>query len=241
MGFSVADEGTVVAGDEAAAEDMDAVIRSFLTKFSQFASNEIYLSSESWGGHYVPMTSLVIMKNNLAGSTPEINFKGFLLGNPYTNEYENAYGFVGGIYGHGLLDTADWDEWRNMCWDNTKNLNNLAACSAIYMRAYYSAYNTDLYALDFENCPRDESWSTAVDDDSKHLPLMGKTRFMKGSHIHLKAAKEIGKLLDLDVNVFEKLNVRIARNELENILQRFHVLLFFLFVFFLFFLFFQND
>ena len=50
VGFSkVDDDKDVVAGDQNAANDMDAVIRNFLIKFPEYANNEIYLSSESWG------------------------------------------------------------------------------------------------------------------------------------------------------------------------------------------------
>ena len=63
------------------------------------------------GGHYVPMTTYTILQNNDAGKTPYIHLKGFLLGNPSTDHYENQYGFVGGIYGHGMLKSSDWYTW----------------------------------------------------------------------------------------------------------------------------------
>ena len=39
----------VVTGDQNAADDMDAAIRNFLTKFPRYKDNKIFLSSESWG------------------------------------------------------------------------------------------------------------------------------------------------------------------------------------------------
>ena len=56
VGFSTLSEGdSVITGDENAAKDMDAVIRSFLNKFEIFKTNnnKIFISAESWGGHYV--------------------------------------------------------------------------------------------------------------------------------------------------------------------------------------------
>ena len=70
--------------------------------------NECYIYL---GGHYVPITSYTILQNNDAGSEPNINFGGFFLGNPYTDFYENSMGFVGDIYGHGLMKSKDWDTW----------------------------------------------------------------------------------------------------------------------------------
>ena len=50
VGFSVVDDGEeVVAGDVNAANDMDAVIRNFLTKFPKYADSDVYTSAESWG------------------------------------------------------------------------------------------------------------------------------------------------------------------------------------------------
>ncbi len=50
VGFSVVDDGDdVVAGDQNAADDMDAMIRDFLTKFPEYADSDVYTSAESWG------------------------------------------------------------------------------------------------------------------------------------------------------------------------------------------------
>ena len=50
VGFSATDYiPKVVSGDQNAADDMDAAIRNFLTKFPLYKNNRIYLSSESWG------------------------------------------------------------------------------------------------------------------------------------------------------------------------------------------------
>ena len=50
VGFSVVDDDDdVVAGDQNAADDMDAMIRNFLTKFPDYADSDIYTWAESWG------------------------------------------------------------------------------------------------------------------------------------------------------------------------------------------------
>ncbi len=60
-GFSIVDNDLEpVSGDDAAVADFGAAIRSFITKFER----EIYVSSESFGGHCMPLTPLEIMKNN---------------------------------------------------------------------------------------------------------------------------------------------------------------------------------
>ena len=67
VGFSINnDDDNVISGDENAAKDMDAAIRSFLTKFDVFLknNNKVYITAESWGGHYVELCFNCMHYNN---------------------------------------------------------------------------------------------------------------------------------------------------------------------------------
>merc|ERR1719319_14713 len=217
VGFSAANTANgekIIGGDQNAADDMDAAIRDFMRKFPSYASNTLYLSAESWGGHYVPMTSFTILTNNDAGAEPHLNFKGFLVGNPSTDAYENKYGFVGDIYGHGLLKSADWSTWRSQCWDNADAIDTSAVCSAIHTRAYYAAWNANVYALDFPQCPEDENWSRTSALDS--FSGLKSARFQKDAHVHRAARKSMQKVLDADN--YESLRMgRIQKSQLKSL------------------------
>ena len=165
VGFSTVAKGKKsVSGDAEAVSDFDAAIRSFITKFPSFKEREIYLSSESFGGHYMPLTALEIMKNNEAGYEPEINFKGFMVGNPYTNGYENTIGAVEAFYGHGLMRNDIYETWKQYCFADEVAMDN-THCKYLYAIAYYEADNIDHYALDFDYCVDDISWNK----HKKHL------------------------------------------------------------------------
>ena len=165
VGFSTVDEGLeAVSGDAEAVSDFDAAVRSFITKFPSFADREIYLSSESFGGHYMPLTAIEIMKNNNAGVTPKINFKGFMVGNPYTNGMENTIGAVEAFYGHGLMRNDIYETWKQYCFGDEVAMEN-THCRYLYMIGYYEADNIDHYALDFDYCVNDVSWNK----HKKHL------------------------------------------------------------------------
>jgi len=225
VGFSVVDEGEdVVAGDLNAANDMDAVIRNFLTKFPQFAGSDIYTSAESWGGHYVPMTAYTILQHNEAGYTPYINFKGFLLGNPYTDWYENTYGFVGDVYGHGMMDGPDYDKWREYCWDNEDNVDSATICSAIYSRAYISSINSNVYALDWPQCINDIDWSeesmvspfnTNRNTMMNNKQTRARLEYQKSSHLHRHAQRFMKNVLEH--KNYEELGMRMDRKEFNEI------------------------
>lgn len=55
--------------------------------------NDFHISSESYGGHYMPELAEEILKRNdqarIDQSVPVINFAGFLVGNPYTDARSN--------------------------------------------------------------------------------------------------------------------------------------------------------
>lgn len=154
VGFSKPENGeTGVVGDSAAVEDMDAALRSFITKFPKFETNDLYISGESYGGHYIPRLALQILKNNnLESST--LKFKGFILGNPYTDGYENEMGFMGALYGHGILKSNNYEAWMDNCWGNTDAMETMY-CDELYIVSYLEAYDMNVYALDYSNCPMD--------------------------------------------------------------------------------------
>ena len=124
----------------------------------------------------------------------------FKLGNPYTDWYENTYGFVGDIFGHGLMMSQDWDQWMNDCWDNEYNIDNLASCAAIYTRAYISSWNANVYALDWPQCIMDEDWN------------YHKNYYQNDAHFHQHAKKFIKRVIDHQN--YDQLNMRMDKTEL---------------------------
>mmetsp|Transcript_71835 Transcript_71835/g.64539 ORF Transcript_71835/g.64539 Transcript_71835/m.64539 type:complete len:913 (+) Transcript_71835:64-2802(+) len=212
VGFSVNEKGSrVVSGDQNSADDMDAAIRNFITKFPKYKDNKIFLSSESWGGHYVPITTYTILQNN-DNREDKINLGGFFLGNPYTDFYENSMGFVGDIYGHGLMKSKDWDTWRDVCWGNEEAIDNDPDCSAIYSRAYISAYNANVYALDWPQCSDDMDW------DMDLLNRPAPSFWMKDAHIHHAARLFMEKLLAN--HDFKALKMGLQKSELQQLHDR---------------------
>jgi len=158
------------------------------------------------------MTSYTILSNNDNGATPHINFGGFLVGNPSTDAYENKYGFVGDIYGHGLLKSTDWYTWRERCWGNADAIDNEAVCSAIHTRAYYAAWNANVYALDFPQCYEDQNWGMeAMQFDQ----MINTDRFMKTAHLHRAARKSMRKVLDAPN--YESLHMGMKREDLQKL------------------------
>ena len=116
VGFSYSDDpDDYISGDDKAAEDMYNMILLFLDQFPKYKSNDFYITSESYGGHYMPTLAEYIVDHNKDSA---INFKGFLVGNPFTSQDENKIGAYGTDYGHQLLPQPLWVKWYKNCYGN---------------------------------------------------------------------------------------------------------------------------
>eukprot|EP01024_Parvocaulis_polyphysoides_P028506 TRINITY_DN2576_c1_g1_i5.p1 TRINITY_DN2576_c1_g1~~TRINITY_DN2576_c1_g1_i5.p1 ORF type:complete len:486 (-),score=32.92 TRINITY_DN2576_c1_g1_i5:158-1549(-) len=68
------------------AQDLYEFLEEFLQKHPKFIQNEFFVTGESYGGHYVPAISSKIFNANLNSEGPiKMNFKGFAIGDGYTN------------------------------------------------------------------------------------------------------------------------------------------------------------
>ena len=93
--------------DQQAAKDAVAGLLNWFEKYSDFKTHDLYVSGESYGGVYVPLTSQQMMMHNTATPAPTFTFnlKGFIVGNGVTNwEYDTTPAFVKMGFWHGLYD-----------------------------------------------------------------------------------------------------------------------------------------
>lgn len=65
-------------GDKQTAIDNRLVVETFLQRFPHLRPSEFYLTSESYGGHYIPtLAKEIVLKNQEEGQKELINLKGF--------------------------------------------------------------------------------------------------------------------------------------------------------------------
>lgn len=103
-------------GDRQAAKDNYEFILRFFQKFPQYLSNEFVISSESWGGHYIPTLSVeIVRQQGRPGASPKLNFVGFLVGNPYTSWVNNHQATVKALVGHSLVSYPTAAAWERQC------------------------------------------------------------------------------------------------------------------------------
>lgn len=149
VGFSVA-KGVMKYGDAQAAADNLAFVKGFFQKFGMLRENDFFITSESYGGHYMPTLAKAILDD---GSVP--NFKGFMVGNPLTYMPYRNFGEFGTAYGHQLLPKPLWDEYasngcRSALADQQRK--KMTRCDEIEAHMENITKGFDPYALDFPKC-----------------------------------------------------------------------------------------
>lgn len=213
VGFSADSDDNYVVGDIQAAKDIDSILRNFIQKFPKYASHDVYLSGESYAGHYLPITSYTILQNNDAGVEPSLNFKGFLVGNPYTDYYENQMGMIESLYGHGLVNEITYENYRSQCWGNFDAMDT-DECYALYVQTYYGAGDIDFYAVDFPECVYDEEDSSLTDQNilkkttgyketiMKQIVKNRLTKSLESGNLNEKSQLLINKALKMSNNLY---------------------------------------
>jgi carboxypeptidase C (cathepsin A) len=153
VGFSYSDnKDDYKIGDDQAAKDNLATIRGFLTRFPQFAESPLYITSESYGGHYMPTLANEIINYNDATETNKLNFMGFAVGNPYTDYYSGVGAEMETYWGKQLLPKPSWDKYvANGCLTVEQQLNN-SVCTYMIVDFMKKIGNLNPYALDYPVC-----------------------------------------------------------------------------------------
>ena len=155
VGFSYSNnEDDYKIGDDQAAKDNLATILAFFDKFPHFNHSKLFITSESYGGHYMPtLANEIINYNDEQTYSPmRINFQGFAVGNPYTDYYSGVGAEMETYWGKQLLPKPLWDKYlENNCTDPLKQLNS-TACALLMLNFMKKIGNLNPYALDYPVC-----------------------------------------------------------------------------------------
>ena len=138
--------------------DLYQFMLKFYEEFPDYKKNDFYLSGESYSGHYLPMTGQYFIENDVDNN---INFKGIIVGNPYTNIKENNIGKYDTYYGHSMISYPLWESYfNNNCSDETAS--NSQTCQTIMNEIDTKVGNINTYGVDWSVC--NENATTLTDD-----------------------------------------------------------------------------
>jgi len=128
--------------DNGTAIDTYVFLQQFFEIYSEFATNDFYITGESYAGVYITNLAFEILTNT---SSPQLatNLKngGIQLGNPVTNCAGAEYNGEGNVldldlqvnlfYWHGMVSRRNFDNWNSQgC--NTQTPPSLSACITLY-------------------------------------------------------------------------------------------------------------
>ncbi|CAA0811310.1 Serine carboxypeptidase-like 45 [Striga hermonthica] len=112
VGFSYSTSyGTV--NDEVTAKDNLVFLQRWYLKFPQFRNNSLFITGESYAGHYVPQLAELIIQLNQ--KRPSINLKGIALGNPlleFASDYNSRAEY---FWSHGLISDMTYKLFTSGC------------------------------------------------------------------------------------------------------------------------------
>ncbi|MFS8012546.1 putative carboxypeptidase D [Helianthus anomalus] len=102
-------------GDARTAEDSYAFLVNWFERFPQYKHRDFYIAGESYAGHYVPQLSQLIYRRNKGVKNPVINFKGFMVGNAVTDDYNDYVGTFEYWWTHGLISDSTYKSLQKSC------------------------------------------------------------------------------------------------------------------------------
>lgn len=93
----------------------------------------------------MPTLAKQIVDANAAGQNPPLNFKGFAVGNPYTNFYSGSPAMVATYWGHQLVAKPTWDKYDVECLQAKRP--NVQTCEALYVQMMVQVGDLNPYGM----------------------------------------------------------------------------------------------
>ncbi|TYH01786.1 hypothetical protein ES288_A09G087500v1 [Gossypium darwinii] len=102
--------------DAFVAEDVYMFLVEWLQRFPHFKTRDFFISGESYAGHYVPqLAELVYDRNNDTTRYPFINLKGFMVGNPVTDDNYDYTGIMDYAWSHSVISDEFYHNIKQVC------------------------------------------------------------------------------------------------------------------------------
>uniref|UniRef100_A0A803MNB9 Carboxypeptidase n=1 Tax=Chenopodium quinoa TaxID=63459 RepID=A0A803MNB9_CHEQI len=102
--------------DEFVAEDAYSFLVNWFGRYPQFKNQDFFLAGESYAGHYVPqLAELIFDRNKDQTMNLKINLKGFLVGNPETDDFYDSKGLLEYAWSHTVISDDMYNKTKEVC------------------------------------------------------------------------------------------------------------------------------
>ncbi|GAV60712.1 Peptidase_S10 domain-containing protein [Cephalotus follicularis] len=154
-------------GDYQTAEDTHSFLLQWFEEYSEFFSNPFYLSGESYAGVYVPTLASQVVAGIQAGVVPNLNFKGYMVGNGVTDPMYDGNALVPFVHGMGLISDDIYQNVVAACNGSYYN-NNDPNCDASYQTVMNCFNGLNIYDI-LEPCYHGSDSVTSLPVSFKQL------------------------------------------------------------------------
>ncbi|KAM7267632.1 hypothetical protein ACFE04_009798 [Oxalis oulophora] len=147
VGFSYANRSSDLldSGDHRTARDSLEFVLQWFNRFPRYRNRELYITGESYAGHYVPQLAGEIMVYNKQSKHP-INLKGIMVGNAVTDTYYDNLGTVTYWWSHAMISDKTYKQLINTCDFSRQKESD--ECESLYSYAMDQEFgNIDQYNI----------------------------------------------------------------------------------------------
>ncbi|GAB4828678.1 Serine carboxypeptidase-like 25 [Ancistrocladus abbreviatus] len=147
VGFSYTNKSSDLfdTGDRRTAKDSLEFLIRWMDRFPRYKHRELYLTGESYAGHYVPQLAREIINYN-AKSKQLLNLKGIMVGNAVTDNYYDNLGTVTYWWSHAMISDKTFGQLMNIC--DFHRQKNSDECESLYSYAMDQEFgNIDQYNI----------------------------------------------------------------------------------------------
>lgn len=153
VGFSYTNTSSdlLALDDQFTAEDSYEFLVRWFQRFPQYKTHDFYIGGESYAGHYVPqLAELVYDRSQNNSKYPPINFKGFIVGNPETDDFHDWEGIVDYAWTHAIISDQTYNLIKSIC--NFKLLNWTDQCTNAVNLVFEEYNEIDIYNIYAPRC-----------------------------------------------------------------------------------------
>ncbi|MQM02784.1 hypothetical protein Taro_035551 [Colocasia esculenta] len=142
------------SGDESTANDMRTFLIRWYEKFPEFKYRGLFLTGESYAGHYIPQLADVLLNYNQQSTGFKFNIRGVAIGNPLlkldrdipsTYEFFWSHGMISDEIGLTIMNTCDFEDYTFTSPHNvSKECNNAIKDANDVVGDYINPYDVIL-------------------------------------------------------------------------------------------------
>ncbi|KAF7836099.1 serine carboxypeptidase-like 40 [Senna tora] len=134
-------------GDKKTAADNYAFLVNWLKRFPEYKSRDLYITGESYAGHYVPQFAHTILQHNTLPNNTFINLKGIMIGNAVINDETDTRGMYEFLGSHAIISDSTVKAIEKFCDLSPNATEQGKECNAAIDEAGEDVGNIDIYNI----------------------------------------------------------------------------------------------